>query len=94
MKISGLAPGSEILNLEATIKEIGEVREFSKFGRAGKVATAVLEDETGEISMALWDEQVDEFRKGDRIRILGAYVKEWKGEKQLSLARGGSIEHI
>ena len=37
------------VDIEVDIVDVGEVREFEKFGRTGRVANAVAKDETGDI---------------------------------------------
>jgi ssDNA-binding replication factor A large subunit len=92
MKISELAVNQRIDFLDVVVKEISEVKEFSKFGKTGRVATAIIKDKTGEVQLTLWDEQIDLVKKGDEIKIINAYVKEWQGEKQVNLGKIGSIE--
>jgi ssDNA-binding replication factor A large subunit len=92
MKITDLSPNQGIDFIEAVIKEISPITEFSKFGRTGRVATAIIKDKTGEIQLTLWDEQIDSVKKGDKIKITNAYVKEWQGEKQVNIGRMGSVE--
>lgn len=81
-------------NVDVTgdIIEKGDVREFQKFGKSGKVCNAVLKDESGKIKLSLWNEQVDQVNKGDRIQIKNGYVNEWQGELQLTTGKFGSFE--
>jgi len=69
-------------------------REFNKFGKTGKVANAVLKDETGKIKLTLWNDDVDKISVGDKIHIKNGYVNEWQGEKQLTTGRLGSMEIV
>jgi len=92
MKISELQPRQGRVELEADVVHKGDVREFSKFGKTGKVCDAKLKDETGEIKMTLWNEQADQIQLGDRVKISNGYVGEWQGEKQLSTGKFGTLE--
>jgi len=94
MKIKELQAGQGNVNLEAEIIEMKEIREFTKFGRVGKVCNAVIKDSSGNMFLTLWNEQVDNFFVGDKINIVNGYVKEWHGELQLSIGKYGSIEKI
>ncbi|MFQ5975217.1 MAG: hypothetical protein ACE5J5_02735 [Candidatus Hydrothermarchaeales archaeon] len=40
MKIVDLKPGQGKVDIEVEVTDISDVREFSKFGREGRVATA------------------------------------------------------
>ena len=94
MKISELEPNQKNVDVEAEIVDIGEIREFEKFGRAGRVATATLKDDSDQIQLTLWNEQIDMFTVGDKAKITGGYVKEWQGEKQLMSGKFGKIEKV
>jgi len=91
MKISDLKPRMGNVEIEVTVKEIGEVREFEKFGKAGRVATATVQDETGEIPLSLWNEQIDEMDVGDKIKITNGYVSEWQNKPQLTAGKFGTL---
>ena len=93
MKISELVPKQGNVNLdEVKIIEKGEIREFSKFGKPGRVCNVTIEDDSGKVQMTLWNEQIDEVKEGDKIKIVDGWVGEWQGEKQLSTGRNGSFE--
>ncbi len=94
MNIKELTPKMGNVELVAEIAEIGDVRDFNKFGKAGRVATARLKDDTGEIELSLWNEQIDQFGKGDTIKVVNCYVKEYQGEMQLTTGMRGSIELV
>ncbi len=80
--------------LIAEVVEVGAAREFNKFGKSGRVANARLKDETGEIKLSLWNEQIDLVHAGDKVHIKNGYVSEWQGEKQLTTGRLGTIEVV
>jgi replication factor A1 len=92
MKISELKPKQGNVDIVVNITEVGEIREFSKFGKPGRVATAVAKDDSGEIKLTLWNEQIDQVKVGDKVHIKDGYVNEWQGEKQLTTGRMGSLE--
>ena len=92
MAIKDLEPKTGNVNLEVDVVEKGEVREFQKFGRPGRVCTAVVQDESGKCNFSLWNEQVDQVNVGDRLKLTDGYVNEWQGEKQLTTGRNGKIE--
>jgi len=92
MKISELTPRMGNVELTAKVIEVGEPRTFNKFGKEGKVANAILEDESGTIKLSLWNEQADQVSAGDTVTIKNGYVNEWQGEMQLSTGKFGSLE--
>ena len=74
------------------IVDVGQPREFEKFGRAGRVATAIAKDDTGDIKLTLWNEQIDQVKAGDKVHITNGYVSEWQGELQLQTGKFGKME--
>lgn len=94
MKIKDLEPGQGKVEVEAQIIEMSNIREFEKFGRTGRVCNVVIKDDSGKIQLTLWDEQIDNFLVNDTIKVSNGYVKEWQGEKQLSVGKYGKIEKV
>lgn len=76
------------------IVDVGEVREFEKFGKSGRVATAIAKDETGDIKLTLWNEDIDKVKSGDKVKLTNGYVSEWQGELQLTTGKFGKLEIV
>jgi len=94
MKIAQLQPRQTNVDVEGTIKDIGEPRTFEKFGKSGKVANAILKDESGQVKLSLWNEQCDQVKTGDKVRVAKGYVGEWQGELQLTTGKFGTLEVV
>ena len=94
MQVKDLQPRQGKVDIEIDIVYIGEVREFEKFGKAGRVANAIAKDETGDIKLTLWNDDIEKIKSGDKIKITNGYVSEWQGEKQLSTGKFGTLEVI
>jgi len=92
MEIKDLHARMGNVDLALTIAEKGEVRTFDKFGKSGRVCTAVVEDATGKISLTLWNDDVDKVNAGDKIQIKNGWVGEYQGELQLSTGKFGTLE--
>lgn len=92
MKLSELQPRQSGIEVTVEVIDKGEVREFSKFGRAGRVCTAVVKDDSAQMNMTLWNEDIDKLKVGDRIKLTNGFVNEWQGEMQLTTGRAGKIE--
>ncbi len=76
-------------NVEVIDKE--EPRQFEKFGRVIRVCNARIKDETGELKLTLWNDEIDQVQKGDKIDIIDGWVKEFQGDLQISAGRNGKI---
>ena len=53
-----------------------------------KHAVAYLSDDTGEILLNLWREQVNQVKNGDTVYLLAAFTKKELGSKSLSTWEG------
>jgi len=94
MQVKELKPRQGNVNIELEVVEIGETREFQKFGNTGRVANATAKDESGSIKVSLWNDDIDKVKEGDKIRITNGWVSEFQGEKQLSAGRLGKLEVV
>jgi replication factor A1 len=94
MAIKDLQAKQGSVDVVIDIVDVGEVREFEKFGKSGRVASAVAKDETGDIKLTLWNEQIDQVKAGDKVHITNGYVNEWQGEKQLTTGKMGKMEVV
>ncbi len=94
MKINELQAKQADVTVEGTITEVSQPREFQKYGKPGKVANSILSDDTGTVTLTLWNEDADTYKAGDKIRLSNGFVNEWQGDLQLSAGRNGKIEKI
>ncbi len=92
MKISELAPGTGNVNLEAEVVGVETPREINKNGRVLRVTNATLKDDSGTISLVLWNDAIDQVREGSKISITNGYVNTWQDKLQLTLGKFGKME--
>src|SRR2546430_13116308 len=89
MKVNEVRPESKVDVIELTIREKGAAREFSsRGGSTGKVCDAKAVDEDGsEVSVSLWNDEIDRVQPNDRIRITNGWAREWRGNIQASAGK-------
>jgi len=92
MNISELKAKQGNIDLQGTITELGETRSFNKFGKAGRVASAIIKDDSGSVKLTLWNEQIDTVKLGDTIQLKNGWADEFRGELQVSTGRNGTME--
>ena len=69
MQVKDLQPRQGKVDIVLDIVDVGGPREFEKFGRAGRVTTAVAKDETGDIKLTLWNDDIEKVKAGDKFRF-------------------------
>ncbi|HYU07374.1 MAG TPA: hypothetical protein VEM77_09380 [Thermoplasmata archaeon] len=94
MKVKDLRPESKVDTIDLVIREKGAAREFSsRTGSTGKVCDAkAVDDEGTEVSVSLWNDEIERVQANDRIRITNGWVREWRGNMQVSAGRYGKLE--
>ncbi len=93
LNINELRDGARRVNIEGRVVEKGNTREVqSRYGpETLRVADAVVEDDSGNMKLTLWNEQIDQVQVGDKIRIENGYVTSFKGEIQLNIGKFGKL---
>ncbi len=90
--IGKLAPGMSNVALIAKVVSKGDKRTVNtKYGKS-TVCDAILRDETGEVNLTLWADQVNMIKEGDEVQIQGGYVTEWQGEIKLNIPKKGVLQ--
>lgn len=92
MKISELKAGTGNVDITAEVIAIEEPREVvTKFGKKIRVANATIRDDSGEITLSLWGDEIDKVAIGDKVHIENGWVSEFKGTPQLSTGKYGKL---
>jgi replication factor A1 len=94
MKLSELKSGQGKVDIEVKVKSKAEPRQFEKYGKVLRVANAIVEDESGTMTLSLWNDDVDKVNEGDKIKITNGYVSEFNGTKQLTSGKFGKLEVV
>jgi replication factor A1 len=94
-KINELKPGDREVNLTASIDSISEPRTVNlRAGGTAQVADAIISDETGNIKLSLWDDQIKSVKEGDMISIENGYTQSFRGENNLNIGRYGRLKKL
>ena len=92
--IKDLRNGMNHVNLKAKILEVAEPKPVvTRYGNKATVAKVVIGDETGTIKLCLWNEQLNGVSVGDIVQIENAQASMFRGERQLSLGKRGTLNN-
>jgi len=87
-EIGTLRYGLSGVSFKARVVQKSAVRAVtSKDGTALLVCEVTLSDGTGEIPLAVWNNQIGTVTKGDLVQIENARVRSFRGRIQLSMSR-------
>jgi len=92
MKIVELKPGMRRVDVIAKVVELGQSREVTtRAGEQSRVADAVVTDDSGTVKLTLWNEQIDQVKVNNTVKIENGYVTSFRGETQLNVGRYGKL---
>lgn len=93
--IQDLRAGMNHVNLKARVLRVTQPKQvFTRYGNYASLAKAVIADRTGKINLCLWNTQIDAVSAGATVQIENARTSTFKGEKQLSLGKTGTVSKI
>ena len=88
LQIKNILAGMRNVETVGKVTRKFELREFKTENREGKVASFVIGDETGTIRAVMWGdlaEKISEFNENDIIKLIGGYVRENQGRKEVHM---------
>jgi hypothetical protein len=93
--IRDLRAGMSHVSLKAEVLEVTQPKHVvTRYGNLASLAKALIADETGKIKLCLWNEQIDSVAAGDTVQIENARTSTFRGERQLSLGKKGTLSNI
>jgi replication factor A1 len=91
MKVRDVRPRAAVDTISLEIVSKAEARAFATEKGSGRVCNAAGKDDTGEIQITLWNEQIEQVNEGDKITIENGWASEYKGQTQLSTGKLGKL---
>ncbi|MFT7615768.1 MAG: replication factor A1 [Candidatus Woesearchaeota archaeon] len=92
MKISDLKARSPVDEITLQVESMTEPREVR--GGSLKVSDAQCKDDTGTVTVTLWNQEIDKVKTGDTIKITKGWTNEFQGKLQLSAGKFGQLEVV
>ena len=91
--VSDLIVGMNSINLTGKILELDEPRSLhTRWGVNCVIGNALIGDDTGTVRLILWGDQMDSVSVGDKVQIVNARMRAFRGEKQLQVGRNGAVK--
>ncbi len=92
-KIKDLNPNAKRVNVLAKVVHKGEPKEINtRYGETKHVTEAIVGDDTGIITMSLWEDQADLVEEGETIYVDNGYISLVRGHMRLNVGKYGSIK--
>ena len=86
MNVRDLRDGMRRVDAEGEIVEMAEPRTVNlRTGGEARVADCMLKDDSGQIKLSLWDDQIDMVKQGSKVRVTNGYTNSFRGELRLNV---------
>jgi replication factor A1 len=80
------------VNLKAKVTEVSKPTSvITRFGNCANVANAMVSDDTGNIKLCLWNDQIGSVTVGDNLEIQNAKISTFKNERQMRVGKKGIL---
>lgn len=84
-----------LATFEATVIRLKSAREVpTPSGARIMVQNGKIRDETGEVPLVLWGDQVSKVRVGERILLTDVWISMYIGHIQVSIGKRGKLESV
>jgi replication factor A1 len=90
MQVKDIKAKGPVDEITLHIDSVDEPRSVRDGGL--QVANASASDETGTITITLWNDDVNKVKTGDTVKITKGWVGEYQGKFQLSAGKFGKME--
>ncbi len=95
VSIGELRSGMNNVTVQGSVVSISEARTVNlKTGGTAKVADCIIKDDTGQIKLSLWEDQIAMVKAGSKIEVENGYVRSFKGEHSLNVGKYGKLKII
>lgn len=92
MKAEKVKPGMRNIDLDLELVEMQEPHHFENEDGEGRVVTAIGKDDSGEVKISLWNEEIDKVDEGDKVKIESGYARLFQNEVHVSVGQYGELK--
>ena len=83
------------VNIKVTVSNISKPKQITTGkGIEHEILEVKVKDETGTMTLVLWDEKVIPLKEGDILRIENGFVTSFKGERRINVGKYGEIAKL
>jgi replication factor A1 len=95
LNIRDLKPGMSHVNIKVKVVSTAEVQRVTTGGGVEhQIQELRVEDETGSITLVLWDNKILPLKVGDLLQIENGFVTSFKGDWRINVGKYGEITKV
>ena len=95
MDIRDLKPGMDNVNMKVKVSNISKPKQITTgAGIEHEIVELEVRDETGSITLVLWDDKIIPIRVGDTLEIKNGFVTSFRGGWRINVGKYGDAVKI
>ena len=95
MDIRILKPGMSNVDVNAKVLDVSEVKQIATgAGVEHEIVELKVQDETGSITLVLWNDKIIPAKVGDMLEVKNGFVTSFKGVWRINIGRYGDVVKI
>ena len=95
MDIRDLKPGMDHINIKVKVSNISEPKQITTgAGVEHKIVELEVQDETGSMTLVLWDDKIIPIKVEDTLEIKNGFVTSFKGDWRTNVGKYGDVVKI
>ena len=95
LNIRNLKPGMSRVNIRVKVVSTAEVQRVTTGrGIEHEIQELKVKDETGSITLVLWDDKILPLNAGDLLQIENGFVTSFKGDWRINVGKYGEITKV
>ena len=91
--VKELKKGMKNIEIEVTVDFLGEKRKTDGFNN-DTFQVGFVKDETGDIKLVFWNDDVKKVKEGKKLKIVDGYVTEFRDTLQLNASKEKGIKWL
>lgn len=95
MDIRDLKPGMDHVNMKVKVSNISESKQITTgAGVEHEIVELEVQDETGSMTLVLWNDKIISIKAGDTLEIKNGFVTSFKGVWRINVGKYGDVVKI
>jgi len=95
LDICDLKPGMDHVNMKVKVSSVSESKQITTgAGVEHEIVELEVQDETGSMTLVLWDDKIIPIKVGDTLQFKNGFVTSFKGVWRINVGKYGDVVKI
>ena len=79
------------VNIKVKVSSVSEPKQIIAAGTEREILEVEVGDETGSITLVLWDDKIVPLKDGDALQIVNGFVSSFRGKWRINVGKYGEV---